>query len=155
MKGLKLKSGIILILVFLFLLPKGSCSSSIDTTIFLNPGQISPIYNIQVSRGDVVQWSFQTYNDSFNVYALAVGVGTMGSVGKTADSGSIEALAIGNIGFYFQNMGPASGYIDIKAYIQVDTIEGYHPMIFIIMLISIISITMLVSLKKKSIKIKN
>jgi len=155
MKGLKLRSGTILILVFLLILPKGSCSSSIDVTIFLNPGQISPIYYIQVSGGDVVKWSFRTYNDSFNVYALAVGVGTMASTGKTSDSGSIEALTNGNIVFYFQNMGPASGYIDIKAYIKKDTIEGYHPMIFIIMLISIISIAMLVSLKKKSIKIKN
>ena len=149
MKALKLKSIAIIFLVFLLILLKGSCSSSINTTVYLNPGGISPSYTIQVSKGDVVEWSFQTYNDSFNVNAQAFGMGTMVSTGKTSDSGSIEALATGTLGFLFQNMGPSSGYIEIKASIKQDTVDGYHPIIFIIMLSFIISIATLVYLKKK------
>ena len=36
MKGLKLRSGIILILALSMIIPKGSCSSPINETVFLN-----------------------------------------------------------------------------------------------------------------------
>ena len=131
------------------MIPKGFGATSIKTTVFLNPFQMSPIYNMQVSRGDVVLWSFQTYNDSFNVQALGLGVGTMVSSGSTSDSGSVEALAAGNIGFYFTNMDLNSGYIDISIRIKEDSIEGYPYMIFVVIFISILSI---ISIKKKSVK---
>ena len=148
MKRLKIKSGIFFFLALLLMIPKGFGATPINVTVFLNPIQMSPMYTMQVSKGDIVLWSFQTYNDSFNVQALGTGVGTMVSSGSTSDSGSIEALAAGTIIFYFINMGSNSGYIDISIRIKEDAIEGYPYMIFIVMLFSIIS---MISIKKKSI----
>ena len=149
MKGLKVKSWTLLFLALLLMIPKGLSATPISTTIFLNPAQMSPFYTIQVSKGDIVLWSFQTYNDSFNVMALGSGVGTMVTTGNTADSGSIEALAAGSMGFYFTNAGSNSGYIDISISIREDSIEGYSFTIFIVTLISIISI---ISIMKKRVK---
>jgi hypothetical protein len=77
----------------------------------------------------------------------------MDSTGKTSDSGSIRIVTTGNILFYFQNEGfevdSANGYIDINIYIKKDTIEGYPSMIFIITLISLITIILI---KKMNIK---
>ena len=140
MKGLKITSGIILILVVIFITPIGFCATSVNETVFLTPGQITSVYNIQVSGGDIVVWSFQTRDDAFNVQAFGVGAGVMTSSGKTSDSGSIEALVTGNIAFTFQNMDSTSGYIEINIYIQKETIEGFHPVIIIIVLISIVSV---------------
>ena len=148
MKILKIKSGIFLFLALLLMIPKGFGATPINTTIFLNFGQMSSMYTMQVSKGDVVLWSFQTYNDSFNVAALGFGVGTIVSSGHTSDSGSVEALAAGPIVVYFTNMGPDSGYIDISIRIKEDAIEGYPYMILIVILFSIVS---MISIKKKSI----
>ena len=157
MKGLKLKSGLFVILAIFLMIPKGTCATSVNDTIFLNAGSMSPIYSISVSRRDIVKWSFQTYNDSFNVYVLAYTYASanhiqvyMDSSGKTSDSGSIRVVTTGNILFYFQNEGwevdSASGYIDISIRNKGVTIAGYHPLIFLVILISVISI---VSLKRK------
>ena len=126
MKGLKIKSGIFLFLAFLLMIPRASCATPINTTVFLNISHITPIYNMPVSEGETVLWSFQTYNNSFNVLALGTGVGVMISSGETSDSGSVEALATGNILFTFMNSGPNNGYIDIAIIIKVEnSIEGY------------------------------
>ncbi len=151
MKGLKVKGGTLLFLALLLMIPEGFGATPINTTVFLIPGQMSPIYTIQVSKGDIVKWSFQTYNVSFNVMALGFGVGTMASTGNTADSGSVDALATGSIVFYFTSMGPNSGYIDISIRIRETSIEGYPHIIFIVILISVISI---ISIKKKSVKMR-
>ena len=151
MKGLKVKSGTLLFLVLLLIIPKGYSATPINATVFLIPGQMSPIYTIQVSKGEVVKWSFQTYNDSFNVGAIGLGVGTVVSSGHMADSGSVEALVTGSIMFYFTNMGSNSGYIDISIRIQEDTIEGYPYTIFIVILISIVSV---ISIKLKQMRRK-
>lgn len=152
MKGLKLVRGIIFIFIFLLLIPKGSCASSVNDTVFLTPGQATNFYFIQASEDDVVQWSFHTYNDSFNVNAFALNFWGLISSDKTSDSGSVEAYLPGSytFTFYFQNAGSASGYIDINIHIREETIEGYYPLIFIIIFISIIS---MVSIKKKGVKI--
>ena len=145
MKGLKLTSGTILIFIFLMLIPKGSCATSVNDTVFLTPGQMTSFYYIQASEDDVVQWSFQTYNNSFNVNALALNFWGLISSDRTSDSGSVEALVTGTITFYFQNGGLTSGYIDINIHIKKDIIDGYYPLIFIIILIPII---LIVSIKK-------
>ena len=160
MNRLKLKSGSFVILAIFLMIPKGTCDTSVNDIVFLNAGSQSPIYSISVSWGDIVKWSFRTYNDSFNVYTLAYQYVSdnaiqvyMDSTGKTSDSGSIRIVTTGNILFYFQNEGfevdSANGYIDINIYIKKDTIEGYPSMIFIVTLISLITI---ISIKKMNIK---
>ena len=104
MKILKIKSGILLFLALLLMIPKGFGATPINVTLFLNFGQMSPMYTMQVSKGDVVLWNFQTYNDSFNVGVIGLGVGSIVSSGHTSDSGSVEALATGSIVVYFTNM---------------------------------------------------
>ena len=150
MKGLKLINGTILIFTFLLLIPNGSCATSVNDTVFLNPAQMTSFYVIEASEEDVVQWNFQTYNDSFNVNAYALNFWGLISSGRTSDSGSVEAMVTGTITFFFQNAGLTSGYIDINIHIKEDVIEGYSPWIFTIIIISIISI---VSIKKKGVKI--
>ena len=151
MKKLKTKSGIFFFLVFLLMIPK-AYATPVNTTVFLNIAQISPIYNMSVSEGDTVLWSFSTYNSSFNVMAVGGGVGTMVSSGKTSDSGSIVAVATGNIAFTFMNSGLSSGYIDIAISIKVEnSIGAYTYISFIIISFTIIA---LISIKKKSIRIR-
>ena len=145
MKGSKGKSGIFLFLALLLIIPKGFCSSPINVTVFLNFGEISPFYTMSVSKDEIVLWSFQTYDTSFNVQAVAIGVGVMLSSGKTSDSGSVEALTTGDIVFYFANLGPDSGYIDIDIAIRIkeDSIDGYLSLPFIIIPVSIISLILI------------
>lgn len=151
MKGLKLKSGIIILFTFFLIIPNGSSATSVNDTVFLAPAQMTDLYIIDSSLGDIVIWSFRTYDDPFSVTATCAGT-TLFSQGKTSDSGSVEALIPGGLIFYFMNTGPNSGYIDINIHIKQDTIEGYHPIIFIVILISIISI---ISIKKMNIKTTN
>ena len=143
MKGSKGKSGIFLFLALLLIIPKGFCSSPINATVYLNFGEISPFYTMSVSKDEIVLWSFQTYDTSFNVQAVAIGVGVMLSSGKTSDSGSVEALTTGNIVFYFANLGPDSGYIDIAIRIKEDSIDGYLSLPFMIIPVSIISLILI------------
>lgn len=145
MKGLKLTSGTILIFTFLLLIPKGYCATSVNDTVFLTPAQMTSFYYIQASKGDVVKWSFQTYDDSFNVNAFALSFWGLVSSDRTSDSGSVEAMVTTTIIFYFQNVGLTSGYVDINIHIKKDIIEGYYPLIFVIILIPII---LIVSIKK-------
>ena len=151
MKGLKLKSGIIILFAFLLIITKGSCATSVNDTVFLAPAQMTNFYIIDSSLGDIVIWSFRTYDDPFSVTVTCAGA-TLFSQGKSSDSGSVETLIPGGLIFYFINTGSNSGYIDINIHIKNDTIEGYHPIIFIVILISIISI---ISIKKISIKTTN
>jgi len=147
MKGLKVKSGLVLIFGFLLMIPNGSCATSVNDTVYLNPGMIS-FYFIQASEGDIIRWSFQTYNNFFNVSVFALNFWGLISSEKISDSGSLEAYLPGSytITFYFQNGGSTSGYIDINIHKKKETIEGYIPIIFIVSLISLISI---ISIKNK------
>jgi hypothetical protein len=146
MKKLKLSSGIIIILAFLLLIPKVSCSSY---TVFLNMGQMAGPYILQVSEEDKIRWSYQTYNDSFTVSAYCTGVAVMTSTG-TSDSGTVKAIITGGVIFAFMNIGSTSGYIDINIRVVKErAIKGYHLIIFIITIISIISI---ISIRKMRIK---
>ena len=146
MKRLNSKSGIFLLLGLLLMIPK-AYATPVNTTVFLNIAQTSPLYNMPASEGDTVLWSFQTYNDSFNVMAIGGGVGTVVSSGMTSDSGSVVAIATGNIMFTFMNLGPISGYIDISIRIKVEeSIGAYNYITFIIISFTIIA---LISIKKK------
>jgi len=133
------------------LIPNGSCATSVNDTVFLTPGAATSFYFIQVSEDDVVQWNFQTYNDSFSVNAFALNFWGLISSDKTSDSGSVEAYLPGSytITFFFQNVGSTSGYIDINIHIKKE-IDGYYPLILSIIIIAIISIVLI---KKKHIKI--
>lgn len=145
MKEIKIKVGIVFILTFLAIVPSGLCLNSVNETIYLSPIQMSPLYLLQFSRGDVVRWSFETHDDPFPVTAIGMGMANFVSQGQTSDSGSAEIVAPGIVIIYFQNAGSNGGYIDIRIGIRKDTIEGYIPQIFIIVLISLISI---ISIKK-------
>lgn len=151
MRRIKTRSGIFLFLAFLLTIPRGVSATPINATVFLNVAQMSPIYNIAVSEGGTVLWSFQTYNDSFTVMAVGGGVGTVVSSGMTSDSGSVVAIATGNIAFTFMNLGSNSGYIDIDISIKAeDSIEAYTYITFFIISFTIIG---LIAIKKKRIKI--
>lgn len=143
MKGIKIKTGVLFTLAFFMIIPRGFCS--VNETLYLSPIQMSPYYTLQVSEGDVVRWSFETYNDSFPVTAIGTGVVYFLSQGQTSDSGSAEAIITGGVIILFQNAGSNGGYIDIRVSIREDSIDGYIPQIFIIILISLISI---ISIKK-------
>ena len=147
MKWLKLKCGLLVILILLIISPKGLCS--INETLYLSPLQSSPIYTLQASKGDTINWRFETYDDPFTVTALCTGVATFSSNGKTSDTGSTKALVAGGIIIFFQNIGSNSGYIDIRVGIRRDTIDGYQPLIFVVVLISLIGIISITKIKKK------
>jgi hypothetical protein len=152
MKRLKVKVGIFLLLGFLLMIPRSATATPINATVFLNIAQTSPIYNMPASEGDTVLWSFETYNDPFNVMAVGGGVGTVVSSGMTSDSGSVVVIATGNIMFTFVNLGTNSGYIDIAISIKVEnSIEGYTYITFFIISFTIMA---LILIKKKSIKAK-
>jgi hypothetical protein len=68
------------------------------------------------------------------------------SSGETSDSGSFEAIITEDITFYFQNTGSEGGYIDIRIGVKENVIGGYYPLIFLIILISMV---LFVSIKKK------
>ncbi len=143
MKRLKTKSGIFLFLAIVLMIPK-VYATPVNTTVFLNVAQMSPIYNMPVSEGGTVLWSFSTYNDSFIVTAVGGGVGTVVSVGMTSDSGSVVAIATGNIAFTFMNLGTNSGYIDITIRIKAEnSIEGYTYITFFIISFTIIALVLI------------
>lgn len=138
--------GVIIGLIVLMITPIGSSATSIDETLFLDPGHIPVIRTLQVSNGDVVRWSFLTRDDPFKVNMISTGAGVMVSSGKTSDSGSVEAIATGTIAFTFFNMDSVSGYIELKIYIQAESIGGFYP---ILIVMTLLPLTLILLIRKR------
>jgi len=118
----------------LLFISKGNTNT--NDTIYLNPDESTPVYRIYVLKGEHLEWSFKTYDNSFNVDGFilsctgcaATEYPMLISVDRTSNSGEIPEPGYAyseegyqgnsNVTFSFQNVDTVGGYIQVKLWIK-------------------------------------
>lgn len=138
---------LIFLLGFIFSIPNVNC---IKDTVYLEYQDVTPVYSLEVSEGDLILWEFRTYDNPFICELRCLEWAVFVSWDKTSDKGILEVLESNTYRFRFDNIGqhpPQGGYLEfeIKVIVRI-------PLYYLLIILAIVSFISLISIA--SIKLK-